>query len=263
MRPDQNECHARLDKPPCEQRLLADAVFAIAARTVAGSSATLNARCTLPESTISYASRVYRSSRSNDGLFASSRPKRSNERRSLIAVPQLVDRDSRRHAEPARQFVPFHRPVLRAEFTGFPNVGNPGIGQANEGRQAGVVRTAELRRHRAHRGIATALAAIVSVPTRSGLPAAIVIGVWLLALQSTDRITVNLSAIAACRGKCSAKPNAWNLGVDHAIRAANLLGERPAWDPTYRCGSGPPESQNRITAFLSPPRRPDASCRPP
>src|SRR5262249_60609372 len=85
-----------------------------------------------------------------------------------------------------------------------------------------------------------------SVRLASGLPACIVIGVWLLAEQSTERITVSLSRIAACRGRCSQRRTPGTLvgivpnGPRTSAGASGLGSHVSMW-------LGPPDSQNRIT----------------
>ena len=79
------------------------------------------------------------------------------------------------------------------------------------------------------------------------------IGVWLLAEQSTERITVSLSAIAACIGRCSQNrtpgrrvaivPN----GPRTSAGASGLGSHMSRW-------LGPPESQKTMTDFGPPPR---------
>ena len=77
-----------------------------------------------------------------------------------------------------------------------------------------------------------------------------VIGVWSLAEQSIERITVSLSRIAACLGKCSQNRTP---GTRVAIEPN---GPR-IWAGASGLGShmsrwlGPPESQKRITDFRS------------
>src|SRR5438270_6501211 len=91
-----------------------------------------------------------------------------------------------------------------------------------------------------------------SVRRASGLPACIVIGVWLLAEQSTERITVSLSMIAACRGRCSENRTPGTLvaivpnGPRTSEEASGLGSHISMW-------LGPPESQNTITDFGAPP----------
>src|SRR5689334_13096328 len=78
-----------------------------------------------------------------------------------------------------------------------------------------------------------------------------VIGVWLLAEQSTERITVSLSMIAACRGRCSQKRTPGTLvpivpnGPRTSAGASGLGSHMSMW-------LGPPESQKTITDFGRP-----------
>src|SRR3954468_14278312 len=90
-----------------------------------------------------------------------------------------------------------------------------------------------------------------SVRRASGLPACIVIGVWLLAVQSTERMTVSLSAMAACLGKCSQNrtPGTRVAVVPKGPRtspgASGLGSHMSRW-------LGPPESQKTMTDFGPP-----------
>jgi hypothetical protein len=101
-----------------------------------------------------------------------------------------------------------------------------------------------------------------SVRRASGLPACIVIGVWLLAEQSTERITLSLSAIEACSGRCSVKkvPGTFVATVAKGLRiscgASGFGSHMSMW-------LGPPESQNMMTDLgLRPADSPPASARP-
>ena len=165
----------------------------------------------------------------------------------------MVDRDSRRHTELAGQFVAFHRRVLRAELAGFPNIGNPGISQAHEGRQTGVVRTAELRRHRAHRRVAAALAAVVRPPRQ-----------WIAGLHGDRRVVARLAVDRPNHRQfvgdrrlprqMFGKLNPRNLGRDHVVGAANFLGSVRLGIPHVDVAgtAGEPEKDYRLLVAAPP-----------
>src|SRR5207248_8111737 len=95
-----------------------------------------------------------------------------------------------------------------------------------------------------------------SVRRASGLPACMVIGVWLLAEQSTEGIAVSLSRLAACRGRCSQNRTPGNrvaivpYGPRTSLGASGFGSHMSRW-------LGPPESQMRMTDFRSVVRRRD------
>ena len=76
-----------------------------------------------------------------------------------------------------------------------------------------------------------------------------VIGVWLLALQSTERSIESLCAMEACRGRCSENLTpgmvVWMVekGPRTSAGASGLGSHISIW-------LGPPESQNSTTAFF-------------
>ena len=81
------------------------------------------------------------------------------------------------------------------------------------------------------------------------MPACMVIGVWLLALQSTLRMIDSLSAMEACSGRCSVNctPGSFVWIVPKGLRiscgASGFGSHISIW-------LGPPESQNKMTDFL-------------
>jgi hypothetical protein len=103
---------------------------------------------------------------------------------------------------------------------GAPDVGGPAIGKTDEGGKRA-----------------------------NAFPDCMVIGVWSLARQSTERISESLSMMRACRGRCSQTliPGTrvamdWN-GPRTSLGASGLGSHESRW-------LRPPESQNRITELL-------------